>query len=411
MSTPTRARGKMNNAFDPEPSTIWTPATQELVRARSERLGPAYRLFYNDPVHIVRGEGSRLWDAEGNEYLDAYNNVVCVGHAHPHVVAAVAGRCARCARTRAICTTASSRYAGELLETFGGRGRRGPRDVHLHGLGGQRPRAAHRQVPHGSPRRRHHRRGLPRQLRADGRDLAVAGRELPARSLGPPGGRPRLLPRRAGAARAATRRRRAGADPRPRTSRRRGRGVHRRLGVLLRRHLHRPRRARPGRRRRCARPAACSSPTRCSPASAGSATACGATTAMPSTPTSSRSASRWATASPSPASPSGARSSPTSATTSATSTRSAATPSPIAAAQATLDVIRDEGLVANSRDVGAALLPGLAEIQQRHPGAHRRRPRQRPVRSASRSSRIPGRRRPTALARRPWSTRCAGGAS
>ena len=43
------------------------------------------------PVEFVRGEGSRLWDAEGNEYLDFLCgiSVTSLGHCHPRVVAAV----------------------------------------------------------------------------------------------------------------------------------------------------------------------------------------------------------------------------------------------------------------------------------------------------------------------------------
>ena len=60
-----------------------------LITTRERVLGPAYRLFYDQPVHLVRGTGSHLFDADGERYLDAYNNVACVGHCHPHVVAAV----------------------------------------------------------------------------------------------------------------------------------------------------------------------------------------------------------------------------------------------------------------------------------------------------------------------------------
>jgi 4-aminobutyrate aminotransferase-like enzyme len=64
------------------------PATESLIAARDRILGPAYRLFYQRPVHLVRGEGTRLYDADGVCYLDAYNNVASVGHCHPHVVEA-----------------------------------------------------------------------------------------------------------------------------------------------------------------------------------------------------------------------------------------------------------------------------------------------------------------------------------
>ncbi|MGB3354895.1 MAG: aspartate aminotransferase family protein [Mycobacterium sp.] len=63
--------------------------TAPLIAARERLLGPANRLFYERPVHLVRGEGAHLYDADGLQYLDAYNNVVSVGHCEPRVVDAV----------------------------------------------------------------------------------------------------------------------------------------------------------------------------------------------------------------------------------------------------------------------------------------------------------------------------------
>jgi 4-aminobutyrate aminotransferase-like enzyme len=60
-----------------------------LIERRQSVLGPTYRNFYETPLHLVRGQGLTLWDADGREYLDAYNNVVSVGHCHPHVVEAL----------------------------------------------------------------------------------------------------------------------------------------------------------------------------------------------------------------------------------------------------------------------------------------------------------------------------------
>ncbi len=71
-----------------------TTATERLIARRKRLLGPAYRLFYDEPVHLVRGEGVFLYDAAGRRYLDAYNNVASVGHCHPHVVAAIAKQAA-----------------------------------------------------------------------------------------------------------------------------------------------------------------------------------------------------------------------------------------------------------------------------------------------------------------------------
>jgi 4-aminobutyrate aminotransferase-like enzyme len=71
-----------------------TTATKELIARRKRLLGPAYRLFYEEPVHLVRGEGVWLYDPAGRRYLDAYNNVASVGHCHPRVVGAIAKQAA-----------------------------------------------------------------------------------------------------------------------------------------------------------------------------------------------------------------------------------------------------------------------------------------------------------------------------
>ena len=64
--------------------------TRELARRRERAVGALLtRLTYDDPVHVVRGEGVWLFDAEGRRLLDAYNNVPVVGHCHPRVTEAV----------------------------------------------------------------------------------------------------------------------------------------------------------------------------------------------------------------------------------------------------------------------------------------------------------------------------------
>jgi 4-aminobutyrate aminotransferase-like enzyme len=60
----------------------------EILAARRAHLGPSLSLAYRNPLHIVRGEGAYLFDADGRAYLDCVNNVAHVGHAHPRVVEA-----------------------------------------------------------------------------------------------------------------------------------------------------------------------------------------------------------------------------------------------------------------------------------------------------------------------------------
>ena len=61
----------------------------ELQGRRDKVLGVGAPLFYSKPLHLVRGEGVSLFDADGRRYTDMYNNVASVGHCHPHVVEAI----------------------------------------------------------------------------------------------------------------------------------------------------------------------------------------------------------------------------------------------------------------------------------------------------------------------------------
>jgi len=86
--TNTKTRGKMVNSFNPADLSALDDTTRSMVTRRGRLLGPAYRLFYRNPVEISRAKGVLLYDRHGNEFLDAYNNVVSVGHAHPRVIEA-----------------------------------------------------------------------------------------------------------------------------------------------------------------------------------------------------------------------------------------------------------------------------------------------------------------------------------
>ena len=93
-------------------------AVEQLLERRRRALGPAYRLFYERPVHLVRGEGVWLWDADGRKYLDMYNNVPHVGHCHPRVVEAICRQAATLnTHTRYLHENVVD-YAERLLDRF-----------------------------------------------------------------------------------------------------------------------------------------------------------------------------------------------------------------------------------------------------------------------------------------------------
>lgn len=105
------------------PPSLTTPAADTstaLIDRRRRLLGPAYRLFYENPVHIVRGSGAWLYDRDGNAYLDAYNNVASVGHCHPDVVAALADQSALLNTHTRYLGSGIVDYAERLLATLPG---------------------------------------------------------------------------------------------------------------------------------------------------------------------------------------------------------------------------------------------------------------------------------------------------
>jgi 4-aminobutyrate aminotransferase-like enzyme/Ser/Thr protein kinase RdoA (MazF antagonist) len=71
-------------------------ADATLAERRSTALGgrKLSPLFYSEPLQVVRAAGPWVHTADGRRYLDAYNNVPVVGHAHPAVVQAISRQAA-----------------------------------------------------------------------------------------------------------------------------------------------------------------------------------------------------------------------------------------------------------------------------------------------------------------------------
>ncbi|MFJ6321476.1 MULTISPECIES: aminotransferase class III-fold pyridoxal phosphate-dependent enzyme [unclassified Rhizobium] len=62
---------------------------EELIAKRKELLLPNLSISYSEPIKFVRGDGVWLIDNYGRAYLDCFNNVCHLGHAHPDVVEAL----------------------------------------------------------------------------------------------------------------------------------------------------------------------------------------------------------------------------------------------------------------------------------------------------------------------------------
>ena len=108
----------MINGFDPNRLNELPDQMQKNIRRRDKSLGPGYRLFYDTPLEIVRGKGVTLFDRDGNDYLDVYNNVPSVGHAHPRVVAAVHEQMQTLNTNTRYVQESILDYSEQLLSTF-----------------------------------------------------------------------------------------------------------------------------------------------------------------------------------------------------------------------------------------------------------------------------------------------------
>ena len=72
---------------------LWKQAKRVIPRGVPSSLQDAAP----QPVFIDHGKGSRVWDVDGNEYVDFHNGfgVMLVGHAHPLIVKAIADQAAK----------------------------------------------------------------------------------------------------------------------------------------------------------------------------------------------------------------------------------------------------------------------------------------------------------------------------
>ncbi|ODA93300.1 4-aminobutyrate aminotransferase [Mesorhizobium sp. SEMIA 3007] len=113
-------RGDTVNGFNPKDVSHLSEHDRKHIERRQRVLGPAYRLLYQSPVKVSRGKGVFLYDKQGNEYLDAYNNVASLGHSHPRVVAAIHNQLGTlCTHTRYMQDQLVE-FAEKLVGTFDG---------------------------------------------------------------------------------------------------------------------------------------------------------------------------------------------------------------------------------------------------------------------------------------------------
>jgi glutamate-1-semialdehyde 2,1-aminomutase len=77
----------------PKSDAMWQEARRVIPRG----VPSTFQDAAPQPLFVDRGKGSRVWDVDGNEYVDFHNGfgVMVVGHAHPQIVQAISERAAR----------------------------------------------------------------------------------------------------------------------------------------------------------------------------------------------------------------------------------------------------------------------------------------------------------------------------
>ena len=100
-------------AFPAVPPHHAETAAEAIVRRRKV-MGEKLYVFYDPPLHIVKGEGVWLTASDGRRYLDCYNNVPHVGHAHPYVAEAIARQARMLNTNTRYITDQSIEYAERL---------------------------------------------------------------------------------------------------------------------------------------------------------------------------------------------------------------------------------------------------------------------------------------------------------
>ncbi len=100
----------------PDAKTCFAPTQTAAVQADRTRLfGRNLKLSYADPVMLVRGWRHHLFDQWGRPYLDAYNNVPHVGHAHPRIQAVAADQLKRMNSNTRYLHPAQTAFAEKIL--------------------------------------------------------------------------------------------------------------------------------------------------------------------------------------------------------------------------------------------------------------------------------------------------------
>ena len=114
--SPIEAENAFRKAIDLPPLYFKTP--DQLQEDRNSSISSVFSLSYAKPIYMRQSAFQYMYDAQGNTYLDAYNNIPHVGHSHPQVVEAGQRQMARLNTNTRYLYNQLNDYAEKLLSYF-----------------------------------------------------------------------------------------------------------------------------------------------------------------------------------------------------------------------------------------------------------------------------------------------------
>ncbi len=108
-----RRFGKAANFLDNPGSN-----THRILQTRQKHLSSSMSLSYQRPIHMTGASFQYMYDAEGNSYLDAYNNIPHIGHSHPRVSIAISTQIRKLNTNTRYIYESIAEYTEKLLYRF-----------------------------------------------------------------------------------------------------------------------------------------------------------------------------------------------------------------------------------------------------------------------------------------------------
>ena len=99
-------------------STKIVKSTKQIIKERHTVMLPILSLSYKNPIYVTRSAFQYMYDAYGNTFLDAYNNIPHVGHSHPKVVEAGQRQMAKLNTNTRYLYDVLPEYSEKLLSKF-----------------------------------------------------------------------------------------------------------------------------------------------------------------------------------------------------------------------------------------------------------------------------------------------------